>query len=123
MLSTGEPAPGTDCHPDRSFSYPRGMRSGVEGPRVFCREAQILSERTKIMGAPLLAFCARGGCMWREKTQTEDATVDPPARCKKRKDAGHRRVVEQGLGTSGEAENWVFSGHSSTVAKVARKRR
>jgi hypothetical protein len=21
-----------DCHPDRSFSYPKGMRSGAEGP-------------------------------------------------------------------------------------------
>jgi len=25
-----------DCHPDRSFSYPKGMRSGVEGPGVSC---------------------------------------------------------------------------------------
>ena len=24
----------TDCHPDRSFSFPKGMRSGVEGPAV-----------------------------------------------------------------------------------------
>jgi len=26
----------TDCHPDQSFSYPKGMRSGVEGPDVSC---------------------------------------------------------------------------------------
>jgi hypothetical protein len=24
----------TNCHPDRSFSFPKGMRSGVEGPAV-----------------------------------------------------------------------------------------
>jgi hypothetical protein len=24
----------TDCHPDRSFAFPQGMRSGVEGPAV-----------------------------------------------------------------------------------------
>jgi hypothetical protein len=28
------PAP-KNCHPDRSFSYPKGMRSGVEGPAVW----------------------------------------------------------------------------------------
>jgi hypothetical protein len=27
-----QPSSPTDCHPDRSFSYPKGMRSGVEGP-------------------------------------------------------------------------------------------
>ena len=43
------------------------------------------------MGAPLLAFCARGGRMWKEKTESEDATVDPPAPCKKRKERGTRR--------------------------------
>jgi len=29
-----QPSSPTDCHPDRSFSSPKGMRSGVEGPAV-----------------------------------------------------------------------------------------
>jgi hypothetical protein len=29
-----------DCHPDRNFSFPKGMRSGVEGPCVSRRLQQ-----------------------------------------------------------------------------------
>lgn len=75
MVSTGGSALGTNCHldcekkchPDRSFSSSKRMKSGVEGPSVSCR-------------AP------RGGCMWREKTQTEHAAADPPAPSNRRKE-------------------------------------
>ncbi len=48
-------------------------------------------ERTKILGARSLRLVQGAGACAEEKTQSEDATVDPPTRCKKRKEGGTRR--------------------------------
>src|ERR1700680_4986904 len=41
--------PEAECHPDRSFSSPKGMRSGVEGPAVSC---------------PVPQVCVRSSVLW-----------------------------------------------------------
>jgi|SRR5579872_472628 len=48
-------------------------------------------------GRPLLASCASGGCMWREKTLTEDATADPPGHGKEHKERGTCNPKNSGL--------------------------
>ena len=68
MVSTAEPVPGTDCQPDRSFSYPKGMRSGVEGPGVFYRKPQLLA--------------CKGRCMWRDKPKPNMRPLTLPALAK-----------------------------------------
>src|ERR1700687_25714 len=37
----------TDCHPDRSFSYPKGMRSGVEGPAVSYMDTSVSGNKNR----------------------------------------------------------------------------
>jgi hypothetical protein len=45
----------TNCHPDRSFSFPKGMRSGVEGPAV-CGGYSAASSGSWPAGCPILNF-------------------------------------------------------------------
>jgi hypothetical protein len=63
------------------------------------RRTDFSRKEQKILGAPLLAFSARGGCMRREKNQAEDASVAPPAPREKRKEPGARpeRTVRRAI--------------------------
>jgi diacylglycerol kinase (ATP) len=40
ILTPAVPDPAEDCHPDRSFSFPKGMGSTVEGPAVLSHALQ-----------------------------------------------------------------------------------
>jgi len=45
-----------DCHPDRSFAFPKGMRSGVEGPAVRTHARKNLA--TTVAAIVLIALSA-----------------------------------------------------------------
>src|SRR5277367_85177 len=70
-------ASATNCHPDRSFSSPEGMRRGVEGLGVSARVPRVPHS---------LRFPQGAGACAESKTQAEDATVNPPAPYRKRKE-------------------------------------
>ncbi len=75
MLSTGG-RPGTDLSSRPQLLIPEGDEKRSGGTCCFLpRAPDFIRGEQKILGAPLLASCARGGCGWSEKTQTDDVPL------------------------------------------------
>jgi mono/diheme cytochrome c family protein len=66
-----------NCHPDRSFAFPKGMRSGVEGPAVRPHASRSLAATFAAIALIVLAaspFSARA-----QKPSGANLTADLPA--------------------------------------------
>jgi len=78
------PHPLKDCHPDRSFAFPKGMRSGVEGPAVAVKRScsRTASTLTKFLSTTsaaiaLLALASISAQAQKPATPTADLPAGP----------------------------------------------
>jgi diacylglycerol kinase (ATP) len=80
ILTPAVPDPTENCHPDRSFPFPKGMGSAVEGPCVPQHALEIKWETKKSQPALLAAFANTptygGGMKIAPRAQMDDGLLD-----------------------------------------------